>query len=317
MKNILLLFFLLPFSSVFGEINLEQKKLIICGVCRDVEQAFENTKQNIEMLGLNFADYVVIIYENNSTDKTALFYKEWAKKNPKIIFISEKLTKKEPASKTEKIARARNIVLSKVRNLKYQDFEYLMMVDLDFLDPWPLNEILETIKNPREWDCVSANGVHKNKIYHDRFAYRGENFPLGPEILKNQIWWNEVKRTQWVLSGTEWVSAYSAFGGMAIYKTASIINFSYSGIVTSDLKKYYKQIITSLPKDHPHIKQFLKQSNKKDLDTIQIKFRKNSYNQFPENHNRITCCEHLPLHASMALHGFGKFYINPKMYLFY
>lgn len=88
-------------------------KVLICGVCRDVEKAVLNSVNNIEELGSKFSDYAVIIYENNSKDHTADLFAIWAEKNPKVTFISEKLIEKHlPQSRPERIARARNIVLS-------------------------------------------------------------------------------------------------------------------------------------------------------------------------------------------------------------
>ncbi|MFV0339465.1 MAG: hypothetical protein ACK5MA_02380 [Parachlamydiaceae bacterium] len=41
------------------------EKILICGVCKDVELAVGPSIRNIEKLGKRFQDYTVIIYENN------------------------------------------------------------------------------------------------------------------------------------------------------------------------------------------------------------------------------------------------------------
>ena len=66
-------------AALFG-VSTYEKKILICGVCRNVEPACEITIENMELLGTFFADYHVIIYENNSTDKTSRIFAEWAKR---------------------------------------------------------------------------------------------------------------------------------------------------------------------------------------------------------------------------------------------
>ena len=95
------------------------EKVLICGVCRNIEKAVPNTIASIEKLGEKFLDYRAIVYENNSTDQTKQLLSLWAGKDPHAIYISEQLSTKRLAkqlemkklNRTEKIARARNIVL--------------------------------------------------------------------------------------------------------------------------------------------------------------------------------------------------------------
>ncbi len=106
-----------------------------------------------------------------------------------------------PLSRTEKIARARNIVLSAARDPKFADFEYLIKVDLDSAHAWPVEEVLKTIHSHQDWDCVSANDhclegliFLRGGNYRDRIAFRDERDPLGPEMMGN-IWWKELMKT--------------------------------------------------------------------------------------------------------------------------
>src|SRR3990167_2485971 len=64
-------------------------KVIICGICKDVERATPYSIQNIETLGALFDDYRVFIYENNSNDKTPELLKEWAQGNARVTVTSE------------------------------------------------------------------------------------------------------------------------------------------------------------------------------------------------------------------------------------
>lgn len=305
--------FFVNFSLSSQQVPVSSKKILIVGICKDVGDAVANTKKNAESLGSRFADYGVIIYENNSSDSTCKLFSRWVKTNPRVTFLSEHLTLRALAgARTEKIARARNIVLEAARSPQYKDFEYLMMVDLDFTTPWPIEEIVKTIESSEEWDCVAANG-EMNGSYFDRYAFRDAQFPFGPELL-GRNWWNDLGKTNFKLTGDKWVSVYSAFGGFALYKTATITQFAYSGTVTEDLKLYYENIVSSLPENHPDLQKYKKLSKNK-YSKASVFFQENT----PEQGHSfdVTCCEHIPLHASMAVHGYDKIFINPKMKMIY
>ncbi|MEI8365280.1 MAG: glycosyltransferase [Parachlamydiaceae bacterium] len=309
-------FFITYFSVLDAELEkISSKKIIIVGVCQNVAKAVPTTIRNAEALGSRFADYAVVIYENNSTDRTVSLLNTWAQANPHVTFVTEKLQSFQlPKARTEKISRARNIALSLIRNPKFNDFEYTLMVDLDFTHDWPIEELMETLQKPVDWDCVAANGI-AGKVYYDRYAFRNSEYPFGPELLMAS-WWRDLNKTWFGFNGEEWISVYSAFGGFAIYKTATITQFSYSGTVTADLKKYYETILHSVPSDNVYLKMYRELlKTTKPKSSFGIIFQENT------PHFGLaaapTCCEHLPLHASMALCGYSKFYVNPKMKIHY
>lgn len=289
-----------------------ESKVIIAGITKNNEFAVENTIRNIEQLGSNFKEYAVIIYENNSSDQTPKLYAAWASKNTRVDFISEILPLEElNLRRPARIAYSRNKVLERAKQDKYSDFDYLIFVDLDFTCPWPIRQVVETIAGPGDWDCVSANGVRsRNGSYWDRYAYRGKDFPLGPELIGDAFWdWLWDSEDEWfTLTSSKWIPVYSAFGGLAIYKMQSIRPFWYSGTPTEDLKKYYKYIISLSPDNH-QIRKYL------EINTINLE--NDILDDVPIVFVHIDCCEHLTLHASMALNGYGKFFINPELFLKY
>ncbi len=290
------------------------EKVLICGVCRNVAPTVPNTVKNIKKLGSKFADYKVIIYENNSEDSTAFLLKAWEKRSQKVILITETVDpRKLPSTREERIARARNIVLSKAKSLDFKKYKYLIMADLDFSGPWPIDEIISSLKQKRQWDCISANGLNRvgseGKImYWDRYAFRSKDYPLGPEVL-GKTFWEDLQNGWFRVTQPNWVPVYSAFGGIAIYKTKTILKFSYSGVPTNDLAKYYEMILEAVSTDNAQLQKYsylLKNQGLIVKGPFPIVFQPN-----------LPCCEHVPLHASMALQGFNKMYVNPKMKMCY
>lgn len=288
-----------------AEIN---KKVLICGVCKNISAAVPNTIENMEKLGSKFVDYRVIIYENNSTDGTERLLNEWAHRSEKVYFLSETLTQEKlPSTREGGIARARNIVLSLVRDLPYTSYKYLIMVDLDFIDPWPIDEIVNSLKTEKDWDCIAANGI-RNGSYYDRYAFRSCAWPVGPEFVGCR-WWTDLYQNWFSLKEGDWLPVYSAFGGLAIYKTETIILFSYSSEVTDSLVKFYSMVFEKLGDQNPQINQYRQELNAQGLLT--------GGDAHGWLEKRITCCEHVTLHASMALQGHDKFYVNPNMKMLY
>lgn len=296
-----------------------QSQVLICGICKDIAQAIPNTITNIEKLGNRFTDYKVVIYENNSSDKTADLIKKWALKNKKVIFISENVpnSKLSSISRTEKIARARNKILEEVRKLNYKKYSVLIMADLDFMTQWPIDEIVHSTKLLENCDCITANGI-RGEYYWDRYAFRSEEHPFGPEMI-GDIWWDKLVNSWFVLEKDELYPVYSAFGGLALYRTKSILSASYSGKVTKDLEAFYKMLFPLIDQNNFYKKEYLKNlnlpANLNDLN--KIAFQLNTLSQSPENYPFVTCCEHVTLHASMALNGYNRIFINPKLIMKY
>jgi hypothetical protein len=295
-----------------------EQRVLICGVARNVAPSLRIVMENIEQLGSRFKDYKVIVYENNSTDNTVELFSNWAQSNPHVIFLTEKLTNEQLApSRTERIAAARNKVLDKAREAPYRDFELLIMVDLDFYHALPIDAIVQTVETDREWDCVAANGINPRGMLRDTYAFRDESFPFGPELLGDR-WLSLVDGGLPELKCNDWLPVYSAFGGLAIYKTRSLLPYSYSGTVTEELKQLYAQLLPSMTAENSlEYRKVNNLTSDANLANTPIIFRPNMISEHPNCPERITCCEHVPIHATMRLHGHGKIFVNPALIVRY
>lgn len=285
-------------------------------------------RQNAEILGSYFADYRVILYENNSTDGTKELLEEWQKQNWRVVALSEDLSLAELKDdslalerngtpfRTELIAKARNKLLDLIRSDSFDSFPYVVMVDWDFRTAWPFQEIRKTIETRGDWDCVAANGVIKNHEYYDLYALRSSIMPLGPELLGDG-WWDELQH--FLLSGKEWIPVYSAFGGLAIYKKDKLLLGSYSGHFTEELIPFYREIMSSLPPSNFYFRWYRGSYglSESDVDKIPvICFEKNGYYNYG-TYQAGAVCEHVVMHAKMRIKGASKIYINPQLRMYY
>lgn len=337
-----LLFFLFFFTTSLQGIIPE--KVLICGVCKNVEKRLPYTIKIMEEIGSLFEDYRILVYENNSTDKTAEILINWMKSNSKVdaeCEILNNLHEKVINQKSdhslfhpELIALARNCVLMKAQTEPYKDFNYLIWMDMDFKIPPSYEGFIETFSSKKEWDAVLAYGVDKNEKYWDWYAFRDVKYPIGSELLGNH-WWYMKKEFKLPKNG-DWYPVYSAFGGCGIYKKSSIENCYYSALPTEDLHQLAQKIIKEgLRTSHPQILKYERLNQAVcSLHTIQkpipnlpkienpkvgillpfsnLIWRMNFFvYQYP------SVCEHVPFHAAMIARGHSKIFINPRLKFIY
>jgi hypothetical protein len=327
------------------------QKVVICGVCKDVETKLPYMKKTIEGMGLLFTDYRVVIYENNSSDRTAKKLRAWAKENRRVSVRTERLTEtylknyivnrgaNQELFRPELIARARNIVQKKAMSSEYADFPYIIWVDMDFSVFPDLEGLIEVFTTDREWDAIFAYGIVSTGPYWDWYALRSEQFPFGPELLGRDWYQSFESREKSIQLNKEsdWFPVYSAFGGCGIYKKSSIVDCWYSGLVTQDTEKLMRilvdQGISSLhsqallyqekeraAKEFVHVSQISSHPNIQDqnIGIILHEFENSliwRMNTFTFGYPSV--CEHVPFHASMIMNGHGKLFINPRLIFTY
>ena len=317
------------------------QKVIICGVCKNVEHRVKYSIKIMEKIGALFSDYRIVVYENNSTDKTPRILKKWQEKNNKVKVYSEVLSQDQLEAAMinrmehnkifppEAIARARNIVLKKAHSSRYDGFDYIIWMDMDFKREPNYQGFIEVFTSNREWDAVSAYGIDPENTYWDWYALRDQNCPLGSELLGND-WWYLPRNKKFLTPHDDWYPVYSAFGGCCIYKKEATKNCRYSALVTQDLATFYKKIIAEQPthaivcryKDMLGTLSPVIEISKRNLLTDirnptagikiseipEIIWRMSSFvNKYP------SVCEHVTFHASMIVHGYDKHYINPRL----
>lgn len=337
-------FVLATISEIFSNEKLPQR-VIICGVCKEVADRLPYTINIMEKIGNLFSDYHIIVYENNSSDATPNKLKEWARKNLKVHvtsgFLSDVELAKAIVNRTkdqkffvpEAIARARNIVLDVAMSEKYQNFDYLIWMDMDFRREPAYDGFKEIFTSTKEWDAVFAYGIAPDEEYWDWFAFRDCQMPIGPEVLGNYWWYLPRKKTGFLNVKDNWYPVYSAFGGCGVYKKSSIQGCRYSALVTSDLAQLLHSIIYKRQPVNESVQKYLNNLKNTQKYITLDKPRGDLPNIDDENIGIITAetpgdiiwrmnsfvykypvvCEHVTFHASMIIRGHDKLFINPRL----
>ena len=337
MKKILFYFVLTFASTTYAKLP---QKVVLCGVCKNVGGRLAHSMKIMEKIGELFADYRIVVYENNSSDGTARSLKLWQIKNSKVRALSENVSAAElnksivnrldngELFRPECIARARNIVLSHAMAEEYNNFEYLIWMDMDFVLEPSYEGFIETFNRSDDWDAVFAYGVDPECKYWDWYAFRDVECPIGSELLGN-YWWYRPKKLH-LTKEDAWYPVLSAFGGCGIYKKEAIKHCYYSALVNRELALFYEAIIKHYAANQEVQKYLddcktLNQSSIYEISSLLPDVRDKVAVKIPAIHDSMlwqmssfvykypSVCEHVTFHAAMILQGHDRLFINPRL----
>jgi len=206
---------------------MDMDKCIICGCIKDGEQYIEKVFENIKKIQELFKETKIIIAYDKSSDKTLEILNSLLKD-----FDIDILINKVPLSsvRTINIQNARNAILDKINKL-YNDYEYFIMMDMDDVCSKPINiEVLsDGLNDKKEWDALFFN----NESYYDFWALSFDDFQYSCWHTTNSIRLINIMNVELkkqLNNSNKYISCYSAFGGLGLYKLSKFINCKYQTI---------------------------------------------------------------------------------------
>lgn len=301
--------------------------VIICGVVKNASAYLNNNLKLSVELGKLCNTYKIVIYENNSTDSTKDILKSYMNNSNFMIImedIDEKVIKynskiwaytavtgSDHSCRIEQISNARNKLIDEIKNDRYMDFNYVVMIDLDAKN-FQINGIINSLNIIKENPNYILYG--NSLEYYDYYALRSphsEHHLFGPEVM-GEVFWQNIKNKKLKIDNrsSKLVEVYSAFNGIGVYSKDAFIKFTYSAIVTSDVKILYDQMAQTHPYIYEKYKTIL-QSNCPRFNgggeiTDKFCFKSNS------GYNKPVICEHVSFNFSLLNAGY-KIFINPCM----
>lgn len=173
---------------------MENIRVCILGGCKNAEPFLPGVLANLTLVSSWFKECRVVIYENDSTDRTHEMLDEWASEKGHNIhrqIIKETNLNDRYPDRTIRLAYIRNTLLCHIP----PGFDYFMMVDLDDVFSRPVKkESFESCFAMRDaWDVVTANGLDE---YYDIWPLRI------PGVIEFDCWqkyyemWRSKKYTQ-------------------------------------------------------------------------------------------------------------------------
>lgn len=227
---------------------IKNKKIVLVGLCRSIENVIENNINIIQNIFDNKCEkFNIVLFENDSKDNTKLKLDNLKQKYNNIDVLSQTYNRPQfgtvkDKNRTIALAEYRNILKNYVANC-FSDYDFVIVFDTDFKQ-------IETngIYNSFGWfsQNKSIGGLSGNSFElkylspeqnqlmiwnYDCWAYRGtwwHDWEFQPSTSNeyNQMLWFGF----WILPiGSPLVKVNSAFGGMTIYKTKYYLSGTYSG----------------------------------------------------------------------------------------
>ena len=215
-----------------GYERMRNRRLVIAGLARDVAGVLPKTIARIERQGRFFSDYRVVIYENDSSDDTPELLAAWARRNPRVISVSE--TRREPVNKPSRcLDRARRMAFyrsqcQQVIERECASFDNVMLIDTDLDGGWSYDGVAHTFAHD-SWDFVAANGIIFRRrwlqpnsfVQYDAWAYRDDaDFTA---LTTKQV--NYIRYCR----GEQMRPIFSAFGGVGLYRMPAYLAGHYEG----------------------------------------------------------------------------------------
>lgn len=253
---------------------MRSKKIVLSGLCINIEDKLPILRKRLEHLGGYFTEYKIVIFENDSSDNTRSMLLQWQSENPNVYIIpciedvNCKLKFKQAVKygqnsfkRMQRMVDYRNRVINFVKS-KYANYNIFCMIDLDLSGPISMDGIAHSFGLYDTWDSISAFGLNGvtgsfgRPIYYDPLAYNdgslsGEYIFNVPSILIKTLTKKRGHNPYLVQSG---------FAGLSLYKMYIL-----------------RSGIDYIPKDGKYV------------------------------------CEHLIFHNNMIEKGFNRIYINPNM----
>lgn len=235
-----------------GKNFIKDKKIIILGLVRNLENSLYDNVVSISMISKYCSNISFFLYENDSIDNTVNILKKCKLEIQNFNYLSDTLNLKffnhqtlEPKldlksiERTLNLAKHRNVCLSYVRD-NSDKFDFVIVMDMDF-EKFSLDGILNSFGwfSENYADTLVGTSLQfknlfsseqKNLWNYDCWAYRGS-------------WWEDLQKYSnnygydpmlwfgfWQLPiGSKPIQVNSAFGGIGIYKTQHYINVEYEG----------------------------------------------------------------------------------------
>jgi len=228
-----------------GKEKVKDKRLLIHGMVKNAGKELAHNILALEKIGDFFQDYRIVIMENNSTDNTKQVLQEWQRRNPKVIALindfDESKYKAIPVdnqysvyfqkSWTQKMFDYRNMVKDYIDNLDFES-DYTILVDPDVANIDP-EGVITSFGSDIEWDSVTANGYSLSPLlkrrYHDTFAFCEYGLQNQKQTLQMLI--DNSQLFAFLRKGMPFIRVFSAYGGLAIYKTDAIKGMKYKMIL--------------------------------------------------------------------------------------
>jgi hypothetical protein len=196
-------------------------RVAITGLARNIGDLLPLTIARIERLASRFANYRVVLYENDSTDATKPLLLRWQNSNPRVIVTMENCADPtNPATRclarAERMARYRERCQRLVLD-RCGDFDATIVLDLDVAGGWSEDGVANSF-GQRDWDFIGTNGlIYRREGFNINALRQYDMWALRFDERLTPIPTSQARRHVY-RRGESLVPVTSCFGGIGIYR---------------------------------------------------------------------------------------------------
>lgn len=204
-----------------GRARMANSRVAFAGLARNLGRILPLTIRRLERLASLFADYRVVVYENDSIDDTKTILRGWSAANRRVHVVSEDLQDpRNPTSRClhriERMARYRTRCQEEVLG-RYAGFDATIVIDLDVQGGFSVDGVTDTFGHDG-WDFAGSNGLIFRREglcfnalrQYDMWALRFDAAMTPLPTVQAQRYSYQV--------GDPLVPVTSCFGGLGIYR---------------------------------------------------------------------------------------------------
>jgi hypothetical protein len=212
---------------------------LIAGVVRNGEKTIVNEIMHLANVFRNFSNLQWFLVESDSDDQTLQKLKELSNAMPNFRYLSVGSLIEKMPSRLVRLAYCRNLYLDELSNNSiYQDIEYLVVADLDNMNPLLTEEAVLSCWKYENWGACCANqrgpyydlGALRHPDWMPNDCWRHYQFLLKHMKSVDKAMETAIYANMIVISEeSDWIEVDSAFGGIAIYPIDALGHARYAG----------------------------------------------------------------------------------------
>ncbi len=216
------------------------QSFLIAGVVRNGEKTIVNEITHLANVFRNFSNLHWFLVESDSDDQTLQKLKERSNAIPNFRYLSVGSLIEKMPSRLVRLAYCRNLYLDELRNNSlYQNIQYLVVADLDNMNPLLTEEAVLSCWKYENWGACCANqrgpyydlGALRHPIWMPQDCWAHYHFLRHHGKSEEDSLFSAVHANMSTISENhDWIEVDSAFGGIAVYPTIAIKNSRYSGL---------------------------------------------------------------------------------------
>ena len=236
-----------PLRIESGRKHFSQTRVIICGLIRSHQSHIKRLEEQLSPLGKLFADYAIVIVENDSKDNTRQELIQWTTRDSHVHIIGcdnqvntiQSCNLSLPTTikhipemqRIEKMVRLRNLYLDYIDHHDLlSQYDYVLVEDFDLTSSTYFNGLFSTgfhFDHDPDIDAICSNGILYNQYLGNLLSWKTYFDPYAHKDQANRDWsttynelWSSVFRQYSCEENL--IPVQSCFSGRTIYRYRSI-----------------------------------------------------------------------------------------------